>query len=64
MRRGLVPVRTDGGGVDLPATMAAVPALRDAAVTVFGITLRAGLETAAGVEEYVAAAVRAFGEVG
>ena len=64
LRRGLVPVRTEGGDVDLPATMAAVPELRDAGVTVFGITLRAGLETTSGVEEYVAAAVRAFGEVG
>jgi probable F420-dependent oxidoreductase len=64
LRRGLVPVRTEGGDVDLPGTMAAVPELRAAGVTVFGITLRAGLETASGVEAYVAAAVRAFQEVG
>jgi probable F420-dependent oxidoreductase len=63
LRRGLVPVRTEGGDVDLSATMAVVPELRDAGVTVFGITLRAGLETASGVEAYVAAAVRAFREV-
>jgi alkanesulfonate monooxygenase SsuD/methylene tetrahydromethanopterin reductase-like flavin-dependent oxidoreductase (luciferase family) len=60
VRRALVPVRTDGGDVDLAATMAAVPELRDAGVTVFGITLRAGLEAASDVEAYVSSAVAAF----
>ena len=63
VRRALVPVRAEGGEVDLGATMAAVPDLQEAGVTVFGITLRAGLETASDVETYVAGAVRVFREV-
>ena len=40
--------------------MAVVPELREAGVTVFGLTLRAGLESASDVEAYVSAAVSAF----
>jgi hypothetical protein len=55
----LAPVRRAGGGTDVVATMAAVPALADAGVTDFRLMLRVPPDRSAAVDRY-AEAVAAF----
>jgi alkanesulfonate monooxygenase SsuD/methylene tetrahydromethanopterin reductase-like flavin-dependent oxidoreductase (luciferase family) len=60
VRRALALVRDESRNLDLPATMAPIGELAGAGVTVFGITLRPGVETMSDVGTYLEGAVAAF----
>jgi probable F420-dependent oxidoreductase len=60
VRRALALVRDENKNLDFGATMAPVPELAAAGVTVFGLNLRPGLESGKDVGRYLEQAVAAF----